>query len=1130
MRRELIYDLLPIAILLIVAFAYVAHLMVRPGLISGLDWPFPPEGSHYREYLNGLRYAWTQVGIFTGARSTFLAVVGNWILLGYFLSEVGLSAEVYSKVTLFAAVVVSGVASYFLLRLGRLSKIASVMGGIVYMSSPIFFDWITLTGMSSIASVYVLFPLMFYSFLKSLSKGRQRFIFILIATFSVVGVYPVFGIYLSFLFLSAYSVFAVLLSKAKKETLSLILTSLLPILILSVALQAFWLAVAIQGGETINPGGYDARNWPISSFTLLDVGRLSISYFPAYENVVSSNPVLVATSFIIPAFSYTALLGKKSKLSIFYAIMAISLTLFLASPLSTQLVRDNFLLLGVFRDKSKFLVPVALSYCALFGSAVDSAISALASHRLNVVFTSGNRALFVLKEKDLKVIFILAMLVLATLYGSPYVASLGRSNFGNVSFPGSYAEVARYIQENSADSKALWLPVGGNQIRLAGQDDVAWTNDFYSMFFPSGLTVLSNRHELIPQFWLSNMFYPARSISPPNGGFEQWQYLDGSEIPSYITPGGGDGSIIKNSDIVYDGNYSAQVVVPPGSIGKWYMFQLNETFTKTRCLGVATYVDTSQNEVQISDGRNYIVYSFSTSETSVLKESPNVRVFHRCQDHGWSFYLLDVETDWFDTFGCLPEPVNLFIVVRGEGTGYFDAIQGWGTEPIDYPIAKIAGLFNIQYIIDRRDIEYVNWGTTLDSPIWTRKFDEFSRVLQQSGFQKDVDFGNIAVYKNDFVQPKVFSANSLAVATGGLDVLSILASSEDHVLHSTAITFTSERLDMSIYNISDTIFLDNNGLIDLVLPVLSSSKVIDPGAYGYQSAINGWSRLHQWRWDDPLQEDLEDIALIEDGTGTITMPITITEPNDYTVWAKVLTGREGSTLQFTFWGGPTGFQTTFSVGTCTPEREELSWLRLDNASGNTAFDLQAGSYFLSVTSAQGRNALARIVFAPKSDFEEATTQVASILARKRVIMIEDRDIVNKSIASSSKMGPLTDFQEIDPSTYKVQIVNATEPFFLIFLETYDQEWKLFSGQDKPLDSKHFRAFGYANAWYVNMTGSHELTIRHSLQNALEIGIAISLTTFAICIGYIGLASSIHLLHFLKKRGRNANNDKAEHEK
>jgi hypothetical protein len=154
-------------------------------------------------------------------------------------------------------------------------------------------------------------------------------------------------------------------------------------------------------------------------------------------------------------------------------------------------------------------------------------------------------------------------------------------------------------------------------------------------------------------------------------------------------------------------------------------------------------------------------------------------------------------------------------------------------------------------------------------------------------------------------------------------------------------------------------------------------------------------------------------------------------------------------------------------------------------------------------------------------------------------------------SESSVTAPQIVFQEINPTHYQVRIENATHPFFLVFSESYDPEWKAyiqnsdirfgniianysnvgvqeansttgFSPGDtgylfeKSLpDNEHYMVNGYANAWYIDpakiskdQNGTFEITLFYQPQSFYYLGITISGATFAACVIYIVAQSTL----------------------
>ena len=151
----------------------------------------------------------------------------------------------------------------------------------------------------------------------------------------------------------------------------------------------------------------------------------------------------------------------------------------------------------------------------------------------------------------------------------------------------------------------------------------------------------------------------------------------------------------------------------------------------------------------------------------------------------------------------------------------------------------------------------------------------------------------------------------------------------------------------------------------------------------------------------------------------------------------------------------------------------------------------------------------------------------------------------KNISENNR--PLIIFKRVNPTKYIVNVENATKPFFLVFSESYNPGWKIyatngntaigkviakypdvnveeaknswykFTPQDvvyllkKPAinETYHFKANGYANAWYINPekinkdgNGNFTLTIYFRPQSYFYFGLFISMVTLILSISYL----------------------------
>ena len=79
------------------------------------------------------------------------------------------------------------------------------------------------------------------------------------------------------------------------------------------------------------------------------------------------------------------------------------------------------------------------------------------------------------------------------------------------------------------------------------------------------------------------------------------------------------------------------------------------------------------------------------------------------------------------------------------------------------------------------------------------------------------------------------------------------------------------------------------------------------------------------------------------------------------------------------------------------------------------------------------------------------------------------------------------YTQIDPTRYQVR-VRAARPFMLALAETYDPLW-VARGPDLQVSSVPL--FGVVNGFYLDRTGSYELTIEYQPQQGARLGAVFS---------------------------------------
>ena len=98
---------------------------------------------------------------------------------------------------------------------------------------------------------------------------------------------------------------------------------------------------------------------------------------------------------------------------------------------------------------------------------------------------------------------------------------------------------------------------------------------------------------------------------------------------------------------------------------------------------------------------------------------------------------------------------------------------------------------------------------------------------------------------------------------------------------------------------------------------------------------------------------------------------------------------------------------------------------------------------------------------------------------------------NEDFSAISDNGGQFNFFKISPSEYRIRI-RTNKPFYLIFNEAFDQNWRVFDGKN-DLSKDHFLVNSFANAYKIKKTGTYDLVLKFLPQENFNRGFRISLT-------------------------------------
>lgn len=113
---------------------------------------------------------------------------------------------------------------------------------------------------------------------------------------------------------------------------------------------------------------------------------------------------------------------------------------------------------------------------------------------------------------------------------------------------------------------------------------------------------------------------------------------------------------------------------------------------------------------------------------------------------------------------------------------------------------------------------------------------------------------------------------------------------------------------------------------------------------------------------------------------------------------------------------------------------------------------------------------------------------------------EFHEIISPSVVAidelpqSSPSSPTINYEKIDPTHYRVNIVGATTPFILVFNESYNPFWQI----NLP-GTPHFSINGYANAWRISRQGSYALDLFYTPQSRFKKGLLVTAIGFPLAL-------------------------------
>ncbi|MFA5406142.1 MAG: hypothetical protein WC307_02185 [Candidatus Nanoarchaeia archaeon] len=353
----------------------------------------------------------------------------------------------------------------------------------------------------------------------------------------------------------------------------------------------------------------------------------------------------------------------------------------------------------------------------------------------------------------------------------------------------------------------------------------------------------------------------------------------------------------------------------------------------------------------------------------------------------------------------------------------------------DSNLSSLLRLLNIKYVISRDDFisEFGNYS------IYARNYPEVvsSFGLSKTDYLKS-QLNETKITMNSYNNIKVFEVNNSLPVIYAAEHSSLVDSNINNLLDyncsKPAIFFAIQQDDSALVNLVDEI---NDNTFDSEL--INSTKLKPSEFITTSNASNGWARLFDysfgWWWYNVVYTSGIDSSIITLMPNSIvTIPINTSG---------------GLYIKFTG---------SIIANSIASNSTDIAWHYFGSATDR-----------INITS-NGEALLASIAIS--NDLET--------IEQKNNNAVHEADI---------------SFIKTNPAEYNIN-VNNSEPFFLVFSESYDEDWIAESNNTK---FNHFVVNGFANAFYINETGSYTVRLYQSEQLTYSAGISISLVTLILLI-------------------------------
>jgi hypothetical protein len=411
---------------------------------------------------------------------------------------------------------------------------------------------------------------------------------------------------------------------------------------------------------------------------------------------------------------------------------------------------------------------------------------------------------------------------------------------------------------------------------------------------------------------------------------------------------------------------------------------------------------------------------------------------------------------------------------------------------------ELLGLANVKYVVTATDF----------LGHYTTPWNQTQLLDGQPNLVPVRTFGNVTIFQNNNFLPKIYSADDVALIAGDLSALTSLSYYMKFMNKNLPSTFFASQqapANRDLFDLVDTIIIQDNDFQDLAFSLIDSSYRLNAGAYArHNYPLYGWTYGgYEWPVDWDFTTQLNDLAI--SGTNdTLLIPFEVPETTDYEVWARVYFGEDslwgirGLNASITFSMDGNDLGSVITGISAASWNQGFRWVKF----GPTEFG--AGKHDLEILGRNGVNVIGQIVIAPSGVLTDVFNTACEFMQNKHIIILSN---IEKTAETNDLMIPSTQWnidasegvalRSIAPTQLSDSLFVPTAGDYEIFLRTTHPgfinqqatesthqiiddfeslgEWQTFGEGNISLSSQYVKSGNYSLQYSVdiNKTASPE---------------------------------------------------------